>query len=146
MDLMSEGIYNTPHQERCVARSWGGSISKMLPCTHKGCTVRVHKLCQIGWLQWHGLEVVHNDLFFCWQHNECYQNYVQPHPVFPCSKTPHPTLIQEHKESGYMHGSFGMTKSHVQVLTMFWHATATIILIHWFVLKPRLWYNSRTIL
>jgi hypothetical protein len=60
--------------------------------------------------------------------------------------TPHPILIQEHKESRCMHGSFGMTKSHLQVLMMFWHATATIILIHWFVLKPRLWYNSRTIL
>jgi hypothetical protein len=45
MDLMSEGIYNTPHQERCVASSWGGNISKMLPCAHVGCTVRVHKLC-----------------------------------------------------------------------------------------------------
>jgi hypothetical protein len=50
MDSMSEGIYNTPHQEWCVARSWGGNISKMLPCTHKGCTVRVHKLCQMYWL------------------------------------------------------------------------------------------------
>ncbi len=34
MDSMSEGIYNTPHQERCVARLWGGNISKMLPCAH----------------------------------------------------------------------------------------------------------------
>ncbi len=76
IDLMSEGIYNTPHQERCVARSWGGNISKMLPCTHEGCNASVHKLCQIDWLQRHGLEVVHNDPFFCRQHNECYQNYV----------------------------------------------------------------------
>jgi hypothetical protein len=45
MDLMSESIYNTPHQERCVARGLGGSISEMSPCTHKGCIVRVHRLC-----------------------------------------------------------------------------------------------------
>ncbi len=82
MDSMSEGIYNTPHQEQCVARSWGGNILKMLPCTHKGCTARVHKLCQIDWLQRHGLEVVHNDLIFCRQHNECYLNYVWLHPAF----------------------------------------------------------------
>jgi hypothetical protein len=82
INLMSEGIYNTPHQERCVARSWGGNISKMLPCAHKGCTARVHKLRQIDWLQRHGLEVVHNDPIFCRQHNECYQNYVRLHPVF----------------------------------------------------------------
>ncbi len=44
--------------------------------------------------------------------------------------TPHPILIQVHKESRFMHGSFGMTQSHLRVLTMFWHATATIILIH----------------
>jgi hypothetical protein len=43
---------------------------------------------------------------------------------------PHPSLIQEHKESRCMLGSFGMTKSHLRVLTMFWCATATIILIH----------------
>ena len=60
--------------------------------------------------------------------------------------TPHPILIQKHKESRCMNGSFGMTKSHLRVLMMFWRATATIILINWFVLKPRLWYNSRTIL
>jgi hypothetical protein len=42
MGLMSEGIYNTPNQERCVSRSLGGNISEMLPCAHKGCTVRVH--------------------------------------------------------------------------------------------------------
>jgi hypothetical protein len=45
MGLMSEGIYNTPHQERCVARTVGRSMSKMLPCTHKGCTLRVHRFC-----------------------------------------------------------------------------------------------------
>ncbi len=42
----------------------------------------------------------------------------------------HPSLIQEHKESRCMLGSFGMTKSHLRVLTMFWRATAKIILIH----------------
>jgi hypothetical protein len=52
--LMSEGIYNTPHQEWCVARSLGGNISEMLPCTHKGCTVRVHSFCQIDWLKFRG--------------------------------------------------------------------------------------------
>ncbi len=82
MDSMSEGIYNTPHQEQCVARLWGKKISKMLPCAHKGCTARVHKLCQIDWLQRHGLEVVHNDPIFCRQHNRCYQNYVWLHPAF----------------------------------------------------------------
>jgi hypothetical protein len=76
MNSMSECIYNTPHQERCVARSLGGNISKMLPCAHKGCTVRVHKTCQIDWLQRHGLEWGFNDWSFCQQHNECYQNYV----------------------------------------------------------------------
>ncbi len=82
MDSMSEGIYNTPHQEQCVARSWGENISNMLPCAHKGCTMRVHKLCRIGWLQQHVLEVVHNDPIFCWQHNKCYQNYILLHPAF----------------------------------------------------------------
>jgi hypothetical protein len=76
MGLMSESIYNTSHQERCVARGSGGSISEMLPCAHKGCTMRVHRLCQIDWLHQHDLEVVYNDLVFCQQHNECYQNYV----------------------------------------------------------------------
>jgi hypothetical protein len=76
IDSMSEGIYNTPHQERCVARLLGGNISKMLPCAHKGCTVRVHKLCRIDWLHQHGFEGVHNDPTFCQQHNKCYQNYV----------------------------------------------------------------------
>ncbi len=66
MDLMSECIYNTPHQERCVAsRLLGGNISKMLPCAHKGCIVRVHKMCQIDWLQQHGLEWGYNDPSFC---------------------------------------------------------------------------------
>jgi hypothetical protein len=83
MGLMSEDIYNTPHQEWCVARGLGGSISEMLPCAHKGCTVRVHRLCQIDcWLHQNDLEVVHNDPFFCRQHNKCYQNYVQSHPTF----------------------------------------------------------------
>ncbi len=82
MDSMSEGIYNTPHQERCVARSLGGNISKMLPCAHEGCTVRVHKTCQIDCLQQHGLEWRYNDPSFCRQHNEYYQNYVLSHPAF----------------------------------------------------------------
>jgi hypothetical protein len=56
MDSISEGIDNTPHQERCVARLLGGNISKMLPCAHEGCTMRVHKTCQIDWLHRHGLE------------------------------------------------------------------------------------------
>ncbi len=43
---------------------------------------------------------------------------------------PHPILIQEHKESRCMLESFGMTISHLRVLTMFWRATAIIILIH----------------
>ncbi len=83
LDSMSECIYNTPHQERCVARSMGGNISKMLPCAHEGCTARVHKTCQIDWLQQHGVEWGYNDLSFCQQHNECYQNYVRSHPAFP---------------------------------------------------------------
>ncbi len=76
MGLMSEGIYNTPHQERCVARGLGECISEMLPCAHKQCTVRVHRLCQIDWLHQHDVEVVHNDAGFFRQHNKCYQNYV----------------------------------------------------------------------
>ncbi len=83
MDLMSEGIYNTPHQEQCVARGSGGSISEMLPCAHHGCTVRVRRLCQIDWLHQHDLEVVHNDPLFYRQHNKCYQNYVRSHSTFP---------------------------------------------------------------
>jgi hypothetical protein len=46
------------------------------------------------------------------------------------SSEPHPILIQEHKESRCMLGSFGMTISHLRVLMMFWRATAIIILIH----------------
>jgi hypothetical protein len=64
MGLMSESIDNIPHQERCVARGSGGSISEMLPCAHEGCTVRVHRLCQIDWLHQHDLEVVYNDPVF----------------------------------------------------------------------------------
>ncbi len=82
MGLMSEGIYNTPHQEQCVVRGLGGSISEILPCTHKGCTVRVHRFYQIDWLHQHDLEVVYNDPVFCQQHNKCYQNYVRLHPTF----------------------------------------------------------------
>jgi hypothetical protein len=63
--LMSEGIFNTPHQERCVARTMGRNMSNMLPCTHKGCTMRVHRFCQIDWLHQHDLEVNHNDSVFC---------------------------------------------------------------------------------
>ncbi len=51
--------------------------------------------------------------------------------VFPLAAVqPHPILIQEHKESRCMLGSFGMTKSHLRVLTRLRHATAIIILIH----------------
>jgi hypothetical protein len=147
MDLMSEGIYNAPHQEWCVARSRGGNISKMLPCAHEGCTARVHKLCQIDWLQQHGLEVVHNDPIFADSITSVTRSMFDRTLRFPSGGgTPHPILIQGHKESRCMHGSFGMTKSHLRVLTMFWCATATIFLIYWFVLKPRQWYNSRTIL
>jgi hypothetical protein len=64
MGLMSEGIYNTPHQEQYVARGLGESISEMLLCAHKVCTMRVHRLYQKDWLHQHDLEVVHNDLFF----------------------------------------------------------------------------------
>jgi hypothetical protein len=46
------------------------------------------------------------------------------------SSEPQPILIQEHKESRCMLGCFGMTISHLRVLTMFWRATAIIILIH----------------
>jgi hypothetical protein len=50
---------------------------------------------------------------------------------FPCGGSePHPILIQKHKESRCMHGSFGMTISHLRELRMFWHATAIIIPIH----------------
>jgi hypothetical protein len=49
MGSMSEGIYNTPHREWCVARTLGRK-SKMIPCAHEGCTVRVHIFCQIDWL------------------------------------------------------------------------------------------------
>ncbi len=76
MGLMSKSIYNTPHQEQCVARGTGGSISEIFPCAHKGCTVRVHRLCQIDWLHQHDLEVFYNDPFFCRQHKKYYQNYV----------------------------------------------------------------------
>ncbi len=82
MGLISEGIYNTPHQERCVARLLGGNISEMLHCAHKGCTVRVHRFYQTDWLHQHDLEVVCNDPFFCQQHNKCYQNCVRLHPTF----------------------------------------------------------------
>ncbi len=102
MGSMSESIYNTPHQELRVRGTLGGIMSKMLPCAYKGCNVRVHRFCQIDWLHQHDLEVNHNNQFFCQQQNECYQNYVQPHPF----------LIQEHKESKCMLGSFGMTKNH----------------------------------
>ncbi len=47
MGMMSENIYNNPHQERCVGRMLGGSLSKMLHCAHKGCKVKVHRFCQI---------------------------------------------------------------------------------------------------
>jgi hypothetical protein len=83
MGCMLEGIYNTPHQDWCVARMMGRNMSKILPCAHEGCTVRVHRFCQIDWLHGHDLEVNHDDPAFCQQHNECYQNYVWSHPTFP---------------------------------------------------------------
>ncbi len=46
------------------ARLLGGIISEILPCTHEGCTVRVHRFCQIDWLHRYNLEVVRNDPFF----------------------------------------------------------------------------------
>ncbi len=132
MGLMSEGIYNTPHQEWCVARGSGESTSEMLPCAHKGCTVRVHRLCQTDWLHQHDLEVVHNDPFFADGTMSVTRIMVNRTLCFPSgSGEPHPILIQEHKESRCMLGSFGMTISHLRVLTMFWpHATAIIILIY----------------
>ncbi len=50
MGTMSKNIDNNPHQERCVGRMWGGSLSKMLHFTHEGCKVKVHRFCQIDWL------------------------------------------------------------------------------------------------
>ncbi len=64
MGLMSKVSTIPQHQERCVAKGSGGSISEMLPCAHEGCTVRVHRLYQIDWLHQHDLEGVYNDLFF----------------------------------------------------------------------------------
>ncbi len=64
MGLMSEGIYNTSHQEWYVAIMLGGNMSKMLHCTHEGCKVRGHKFCQIDWLHRHDLEVNYDDLIF----------------------------------------------------------------------------------
>ncbi len=72
MGTMSEGVYNNPHQERCVGRKLGGSLSKMLHNAHEGCEVKVHRFCLIDWLHQHYLEVNHDDTFFCRQHNECY--------------------------------------------------------------------------
>jgi hypothetical protein len=76
MGKTSESCYNNPHQERCVEKMCGAKMSKILHCAHKGCEVRVHSICQIDWLKRHCLEVNHDDLIFCRQHNECYQNYV----------------------------------------------------------------------
>jgi hypothetical protein len=114
IDLMSKGIYNTSYQERCVARLWGGNISKMLPCAHEGCTVRVHKLCQIDWLHRHGFEGVHNDPIFANSSMSVTRIMFNYTLHFPSGvRGPHPSLIQEHKESRCMLGSFGMTKFHL---------------------------------
>jgi hypothetical protein len=43
---------------------WGASMSKMLNCAHEGCKVKVHRFCQIDWLQQHCLEVNHDDPIF----------------------------------------------------------------------------------
>jgi hypothetical protein len=127
MGLMSESFYNTPHQDRCVARGLGGSISEMLPCAHEGCTMRVHRLCRIDWLHQHDLEVVYNDPFFANSTTSVTRTKFNCTLHFPCSGgEPHPILIQEHKESRCMLGSFGMTISYLRVIKMFWHATAII--------------------
>jgi hypothetical protein len=93
----------------------------MLPSAHKGCTARDHKLCQIDWLQRHGLELVHNDrIFFADSTMSVTRIMFNCTLQFPSGGgTPHPILIQEHKESRCMHGSFGMKKCHLQVLVMF---------------------------
>ncbi len=131
MGSMSEDIYNTPNQEWCVARLLGGNISEMLPCTHEGCTVRVNRFCQTDWLHWHDLEVVRNDPFFAISTASVTKIMFYCTLHFPSGGgEPHPILIQEHKESRCILGSFGMTISHLRLLTMFWHATAIIILIH----------------
>jgi hypothetical protein len=65
MGTMSENIYNSPNQERHVGRMLGGKLSKMLYCAHEGCKVKVHRFCQIDWLDQHYLEVNHDDSFFC---------------------------------------------------------------------------------
>jgi hypothetical protein len=132
MGLMSEGICNTLHQEQCVARGSGGSISEMLRCAHEGCTMRVHRLCRIDWLHQHDLEVVHNDPFFFANSTTSVTRIMFDCTLhFPSSGSePHPILIQEHKESKCKLGSVRMTISHLRVLAMFWHATAIILLIH----------------
>ncbi len=132
MGLMSEGIYNTPHQEQCVGRMLGANMSKMLPCAHDGCDVRVHRFCQIDRLHWHDLEVNHNDPVFLPTAQQLVAELcsVVPYIFPPAAVQPHPILIQENKESRYVLGSFGMIKSHIRVLTMFWHATTITILIH----------------
>ncbi len=64
MGTMSENIYNNPHQERCVGRMLGGSLSKNYHCAHKGCEVKGHRFCQIHWLHQHYLAVNHDDPIF----------------------------------------------------------------------------------
>ncbi len=56
MGSMSERIYNTPHQERCVGRMLGGNMSKMLHWAHEGCKLKVHRFCQIDRLHQHDLD------------------------------------------------------------------------------------------
>jgi hypothetical protein len=74
MGTMSESSYNNPHQEQRVRKICG---AKMSHCKHEGCKMRVHNICQIDWLKQHCFEVNHNDLIFCQQHKECYQDYVR---------------------------------------------------------------------
>ncbi len=92
----------------------------------------VHRFCQIDWLHWYDLEVNHNDPVFLPTAQRVLPELclIAPYVFPPAAVQPHPFLIQEHNESSCKLGSFGMTKSHLRVLTMFWCATAIIILIH----------------
>ena len=104
--MSEEGIYNTPHQERCVARLLGGNISEILPCTHEGCTMRVHRFCQNDWLHQHDLEVVQNDPFVLPTAQQVLPELCSMAPYIspPAGVHPHPILILEQKESRCMLG------------------------------------------
>jgi hypothetical protein len=84
--------------------------------------MRVHRFCQIDWLHRHDLEVVLNDPFFADSTTSVTRIMFNCTLRFPSGGgEPHPILIQEHKESRCMLGSFGMTISHLRVIG----ATAT---------------------